>query len=169
MSKRLFFLALLLPGVANAQSQGCYISSFLLIEPGLQPFCSFGPPISCGSSIFSNTLTHGNSVARLCDDLNETADALKSCNSANNSCKSALAVCATGSLQTCAASLSSCRAERDEYFDDAFFYQAHHKACGDTNDQIRGAIGYWEGLAHYYENLAARLRAKCGRGCRKIQ
>lgn len=51
---------------------------------------------------------------------------------------------------------------------DSAFYVSNWKACGDTNKQIKGAIGYWEGLTHYYEGLTARLRAKCGKKCRNL-
>lgn len=47
------------------------------------------------------------------------------------------------------------------------------QACGDTVKQINGAIGYWEGLANYWNSLYAQQLnranaaiARCGKKCR---
>lgn len=60
------------------------------------------------------------------------------------------------------------RAEIDDLRNQVGYYFANWSACGDTNNQIRGAIGFWEGLTHYYEGLTGRLRAKCGKKCRGV-
>lgn len=74
----------------------------------------------------------------------------------------------SGESGACASQLNECGAAYANA-------DANWKACGVTNDQIRGSIYYWKGLADYYQSetnrFAARinaLKSRCGKKCNNL-
>ena len=140
MRKILFMLAMVLPIKAEAQSLGCYIDSGTLN--------AYGGAFLCDLSVAHPVLsTCGGNFAK---------DVAAFGNSMAEACEEEF----NNRLQKAA--------ELDDALNGQAYYFANWSACGNTNDQIRGAIGYWEGLTHYYEGLTARLRSKCGSKCKKV-
>lgn len=159
---------LLTPAIASAQQLGCYIQAPFLSIYNLYGLCAVNAYPSCGSSHANNFAAFGSALASTCDECNATTDSLVQCNTSLNK--------VIDDYNKLVAKSNNCIDQYQAKFSD-------WSACGETVNQINGAIGYWKGLAEYWNglygrqlttqsqtgDLVARLRARCGTKCRSIQ
>lgn len=151
--KKLLLLALILsPAVANAQSLGCFIDTGTLNLYGALFLCGQAQayPTACASTHAANLSAFGEEMAKFCDIINDDENQL------------------SNSLNQCNSSLNQASASQSYYF-------TQWSACGDTTKQINGAIGYWQGLATYWNGLynqqtnrLAAALSKCGKKCKGL-
>lgn len=142
MRKAIFALLLtLIPAGASAQTFGCYVDSGTLATYGGTFLCNLSTAHPVPSSCGYNYLGDIQSFGPSIADM----------------------------CQKIRADEAELRNNRDEWINYATEIEAHWKACGATNDQIRGSIFYWQGLAQYYEGLANRVKSKCGSKCRNVR